>query len=249
MFIPRGEGAHDASRGTMSRRRDDARVRSVVAARPSLPEMRVHFRRRHALPLVDHGVPALARRAGGTCRDVVRAARRLRHREFARVGADGVRRSLSRRIRTRTTCSGPRGSFSARISSRSGCCSWSSRSISSRPPMDRDRPHWAPAVRERVIEPSAALIAGYDEGLSNRQVWNNAALLAASRIVGGRVDEVGAARAVRSRRSLKERPARRWDMVRGRELPPFRPSRSLVRRDDRHGSRRRTRYCSGRPVQ
>jgi len=39
-------------------------------------------------------------------------------------------------------------------------------------------------VRERVIEPSAALIAGYDEGLSNRQVWNNAALLGASRLLG-----------------------------------------------------------------
>ena len=44
-------------------------------------------------------------------------------------------------------------------------------------------------VRERVVEPSARLIASYDEGLSNRQVWNNAALLAASRLLGGRVDD------------------------------------------------------------
>ena len=44
-------------------------------------------------------------------------------------------------------------------------------------------------VRDRLVEPSAALIAGYDEGLSNRQVWNNAALLAASRVLGGRLDE------------------------------------------------------------
>jgi hypothetical protein len=44
-------------------------------------------------------------------------------------------------------------------------------------------------VRDRLIEPSAALIAGYDEGLSNRQVWNNAALLAASRVLNGRPDE------------------------------------------------------------
>lgn len=44
-------------------------------------------------------------------------------------------------------------------------------------------------VRDRLIEPSAALIAGYDEGLSNRQVWNNAALLAASRVLDGRLDE------------------------------------------------------------
>jgi hypothetical protein len=39
-------------------------------------------------------------------------------------------------------------------------------------------------VRDRLIEPSASLIASYDEGLSNRQVWNNAALLAASRTLG-----------------------------------------------------------------
>lgn len=38
-------------------------------------------------------------------------------------------------------------------------------------------------VRERVVEPSAALIALYDEGLSNRQVWNNAALAAAGRLL------------------------------------------------------------------
>ncbi|HUQ81552.1 MAG TPA: heparinase II/III family protein [Gemmatimonadaceae bacterium] len=39
-------------------------------------------------------------------------------------------------------------------------------------------------LRERVIEPSVAIIASYDEGLSNRQVWNNAALLAAARALG-----------------------------------------------------------------
>ena len=39
-------------------------------------------------------------------------------------------------------------------------------------------------ARDRVIEPGAALIAGYDEGSSNRQVWNNAALLAAARSLG-----------------------------------------------------------------
>ncbi len=44
-------------------------------------------------------------------------------------------------------------------------------------------------VRDRLVEPSAALIAGYDEGLSNRQVWNNAALLAASRLLHGRVPD------------------------------------------------------------
>ena len=43
-------------------------------------------------------------------------------------------------------------------------------------------------VRERVVAPSAEIIAGYDEGLSNRQVWNNAALLAASRMLHGRLE-------------------------------------------------------------
>jgi hypothetical protein len=44
-------------------------------------------------------------------------------------------------------------------------------------------------VRDRIVEPSAALIASYDEGLSNRQVWNNAALLAAARLLDRRVSE------------------------------------------------------------
>jgi Heparinase II/III-like protein len=36
---------------------------------------------------------------------------------------------------------------------------------------------------ERIVAPSAALIAGFDEGRSNRQVWHVAALLAASRLL------------------------------------------------------------------
>ena len=38
--------------------------------------------------------------------------------------------------------------------------------------------------RDRVIQPSLSLIRSYDEGMSNRQVWNNAAMMAASRVVG-----------------------------------------------------------------
>jgi hypothetical protein len=38
-------------------------------------------------------------------------------------------------------------------------------------------------VRDRLIAPSAELIASFDEGMSNRQVWNNAALLAAGRML------------------------------------------------------------------
>lgn len=41
-------------------------------------------------------------------------------------------------------------------------------------------------VRDRVLAPSASLIASYDEGLSNRQVWNGVALLAAGRLLDDR---------------------------------------------------------------
>ncbi|HET6680066.1 MAG TPA: heparinase II/III family protein [Gemmatimonadaceae bacterium] len=40
------------------------------------------------------------------------------------------------------------------------------------------------AFRDLVIEPSRALIASYDEGTSNRQVWNVAALSAADLVLG-----------------------------------------------------------------
>jgi hypothetical protein len=39
-------------------------------------------------------------------------------------------------------------------------------------------------VRDRLVEPSVALIASYDEGVSNRQVWNDAAMLAAGVLLG-----------------------------------------------------------------
>jgi len=54
-------------------------------------------------------------------------------------------------------------------------------------------PRLIDTVRERIVEPSRALIAEYDEGASNRQVWNDAALLAAARLVG---DDRAAERAV-----------------------------------------------------
>ena len=54
-------------------------------------------------------------------------------------------------------------------------------------------------VRDRILEPSIILIASYDEGLSNRQVWNNAALLAA-RVVLGRDDAI--ARAMHDRHGV-----------------------------------------------
>lgn len=39
-------------------------------------------------------------------------------------------------------------------------------------------------VRAQIIEPSLALIVQFDEGLSNRQVWNEAAILSALRVLG-----------------------------------------------------------------
>jgi hypothetical protein len=48
-------------------------------------------------------------------------------------------------------------------------------------------------VRCEIVEPSRSIIAEYDEGGSNRQVWNDVALLAASRLLG---DAAGVERAV-----------------------------------------------------
>lgn len=45
----------------------------------------------------------------------------------------------------------------------------------------------AGTVRDRVIVPAARLIAEFDEGSSNRQVWNDAALMAAGRLLGDEV--------------------------------------------------------------
>lgn len=50
------------------------------------------------------------------------------------------------------------------------------------------------SVRDRLVAPSAALIASFDEGMSNRQTWNDAALLAAGRLLG---DHAMVERAVR----------------------------------------------------
>jgi len=45
-------------------------------------------------------------------------------------------------------------------------------------------------VLDRIVEPGSAMVAGYDEHLSNRQVWNNAALLAAAALASDR-DAIG----------------------------------------------------------
>ena len=54
-------------------------------------------------------------------------------------------------------------------------------------------------VRDRLIAPSAALIASYDEGMSNRQVWNNAALATAGVLLG---DDALVERAIAGRSGL-----------------------------------------------
>jgi hypothetical protein len=51
--------------------------------------------------------------------------------------------------------------------------------------LDAGAPTLTGRVRERIIAPSRRIVAEYDEGASNRQVWNNAALLAAA-ILGPR---------------------------------------------------------------
>ena len=51
--------------------------------------------------------------------------------------------------------------------------------------------HATAKARDRILAPSADLIASYDEGMSNRQVWNDAALLATGLLLGrrGQVDD------------------------------------------------------------
>src|SRR5687768_9288040 len=57
------------------------------------------------------------------------------------------------------------------------------------------------AVRDRLIAPSLKLIESYDEGSSNRQVWNNAALMAGRLLLG---DDAGAVAAVEARSGVIE---------------------------------------------
>ena len=47
-------------------------------------------------------------------------------------------------------------------------------------------------ARDRIISPAASLITSYDEGTSNRQAWNVAALLAAAQVLGeqGRTEHI-----------------------------------------------------------
>lgn len=59
--------------------------------------------------------------------------------------------------------------------------------------LDATDPALGARIRELIVEPSRAIIAEYDEGGSNRQVWNDVALLAASRLLA---DERGIESAV-----------------------------------------------------
>jgi hypothetical protein len=65
-------------------------------------------------------------------------------------------------------------------------------------------------VRDRIVEPSVRLIASYDEGVSNRQVWNDAAMLAAglvlndSQLVDRAIDGTSGLRILLSRALLAD---------------------------------------------
>lgn len=59
--------------------------------------------------------------------------------------------------------------------------------------LEEREPWLVERVRERIVEPSRAIIREYNEGGSNRQVWNNAGLLAAAQLLG---DPSGAREAV-----------------------------------------------------
>ena len=144
----------------------------------------------HALPVVDHVVPALACRAGGACRDVVRAAWRLSTRASSRASVLTAYADRYLDYPNKDNVLGPtRVFFSTYLES-----IWLLQLVVALDLLETADGTASSAlgatVRDRLVEPSAKLIAGYDEGLSNRQVWNNAALLAASRVLGGRVDEV-----------------------------------------------------------
>jgi hypothetical protein len=65
-------------------------------------------------------------------------------------------------------------------------------------------------VRDRIVEPSVRLIESYDEGVSNRQVWNDAAMLAAglllarSRLVDHAIDGPSGLRVLLTRALLAD---------------------------------------------
>jgi len=65
--------------------------------------------------------------------------------------------------------------------------------------MEARNPSLAARVRDRIVEPSRTIIAEFDEGASNRQVWNDAALLAAGRLLG---DDDAAEQAVYGRSGI-----------------------------------------------
>jgi len=60
-------------------------------------------------------------------------------------------------------------------------------------------------VRDKIVRPAAALIAQYDEGLSNRQVWNATALIAAQRFLGAPASDPVMTNAVASLETIAEK--------------------------------------------
>jgi hypothetical protein len=183
LFIP-GEGAHDAPRRPL---RDDGTLlefdpfsRACIAARVAASTFDDD-----ALPLVVMGYQLwLAERAVHAPRCIALPWRRT-HRDFARCGARGLRRSLSDYPNRRQRLGPTRVFFSTYLES-----IWLLQFDRRAGPAARfDAGRQASTLGARVLERSfdraQRSSRATTKGLSNRQVWNNAALLAAARSLGG----------------------------------------------------------------
>ena len=153
--------------------------------------------------------------------------------------------SATRAIRTSTTCSDRRGCSSARISSRSGCC----RSAS--PPIllaTRDSGPGRIACATQIVEPSRCAHRRIrrrrveSPGLERRRASRRRV---GSSATPGRRSTRCSAEVVVARQIAHGLLARR-NLVRRRELPSVRASRTLVRRDD--GGAGGTRARAGAPA-
>ena len=200
--------------GRCPRGRDAARVRSVLAARFRCVACGRDYDGRDARRFWLYWLPALARRARGARGGAARA----------RSGAPSTRRFAARVLAeaadvylgypTATTCSARRGRSSARTSSRIWLlqlCVALDLLESAGTPLGGASPARSATGWSRR---AARSIASYDEGRSNRQVWNEAALLAAARAARRRARRrrVGARARRASRRTCATgcSPTARW---------------------------------------
>ena len=196
--------------------------------------MRRDLRRRAARPLLDLLVPALARRARRARRAFSALARRdarLRRRS-PRVVLDAYADAYLRYPNVDNVLGPTRLFFSTYLESiwlLQICVALDLLGGGAISP-GVSAPACAIASSSRAARSSRS----YDEGASNRQVWNDAALARgrARRLATRPASNEAALSARPESRRISRRPARRRHLVRGRELPPLRASRTLVRRDD-----------------